>query len=72
MPAPSPLAIAMQAVNRLVKEEKYYQKELAQQTERVKKLEAAEAGKVDGDDGDENAEFVLKQEVCVRFEDPPP
>ncbi|RYP19229.1 hypothetical protein DL765_003430 [Monosporascus sp. GIB2] len=63
MPAPSPLAIATQAVNRLVKEEQYYQKELAQQTERVKKLEAEAANAKDGGGGDDdNAEFMLKQE----------
>ncbi|KAK7744776.1 tubulin folding cofactor A [Diatrype stigma] len=60
MPAPTPLTIATQAVNRLVKEEKYYQKELTQQTERVKKLEAQAADKSNDSDG--NAEFVLKQE----------
>ncbi|RYP74392.1 hypothetical protein DL771_003059 [Monosporascus sp. 5C6A] len=62
MPAPSPLTIATQAVNRLVKEEQYYQKELAQQTERVKKLEAEAANSKDGGGGDDNAEFILKQE----------
>ncbi|RYP34612.1 hypothetical protein DL767_004172 [Monosporascus sp. MG133] len=61
MPAPSPLTIATQAVNRLVKEEQYYQKELAQQTERVKKLEAEAANSKDGG-GDDNAEFMLRQE----------
>ncbi|KAH9902122.1 tubulin binding cofactor A [Xylariomycetidae sp. FL2044] len=60
MPAPSPLAIATSAVQRLVKEEKSYEKELAQQGERVSKLEAqikdgsAPAGS--------NAEYMLKQE----------
>ncbi|RYO87533.1 hypothetical protein DL764_008845 [Monosporascus ibericus] len=62
MPAPSPLTIATQAVNRLVKEEQYYQKELAQQTERVKKLEAEAADSKDGSGGDDNAEFMRKQE----------
>ena len=65
MPAPSPLTIATQAVNRLVKEEQYYQKELAQQTERVKKLEAEAANSNDGGGGDDNAEFMLKQERKV-------
>ncbi|KAI1075697.1 tubulin binding cofactor A [Whalleya microplaca] len=63
MPAPSPLTIATQSVQRLVKEEKYYQKELASQTERVKKLEeslSSAGGKVDG-----NAGFMLKQEQKV-------
>ncbi|OTA93642.1 hypothetical protein M434DRAFT_395460 [Hypoxylon sp. CO27-5] len=60
MPAPSPLTIATQSVQRLVKEEKYYRKELTQQSERVKKLEAEL--KSGGEAADGNAEFVLKQE----------
>ncbi|KAI1466906.1 tubulin binding cofactor A [Daldinia caldariorum] len=60
MPAPSPLTIATQSVQRLVKEEKYYRKELTQQTERVKKLEAEL--KAAGEDADGNSGFVLKQE----------
>jgi hypothetical protein len=63
MPAPSPLTIATQSVQRLVKEDSYYRKELAQQTERVKKLE--EDLKTKGESADENAEFMLKQEVCT-------
>ncbi|KAH7034812.1 tubulin binding cofactor A [Microdochium trichocladiopsis] len=59
MPAPSPLAIATQAVTRLVKEDKFYQKEVTAQTEKIKKLEAnlPEASKTD-----ENAEYMLRQE----------
>ncbi|KAL7629586.1 tubulin folding cofactor A [Parahypoxylon ruwenzoriense] len=57
MPAPSPLAIATQSVQRLVKEESYYRKELAQQSERVQKLEAELQASTDS-----NAGFVLKQE----------
>ncbi|KAI1335649.1 putative tubulin-specific chaperone Rbl2 [Xylariaceae sp. FL0016] len=62
MPTPSPLAIATQAVQRLVKEETYYQKELAQQSAKVAKLEAElkQAGSETSQDG--NAEFILKQE----------
>ncbi|KAI1183334.1 tubulin binding cofactor A [Nemania serpens] len=60
MPAPSPLAIATQSVQRLVKEESYYRKELAQQSERVKKLEAELQASPDSADG--NATFMLKQE----------
>lgn len=66
MPSPTPLTIATKAVNRLVKEEKYYQKEQAQQTERVKKLEAEAADKNNSSSGDGNAEFVLKQEVSIH------
>ena len=60
MPAPSPLKIATQAVSRLVQEEKYYQKELAAQTDRVAKLEADIR---EGRNTDGNAEFMVKQEV---------
>ncbi|KAI1495727.1 tubulin binding cofactor A [Biscogniauxia marginata] len=58
MPAPSPLAIATSAVQRLVKEDNLYRKELAQQTERVAKLET----ELKNGAGDGNAEFVIKQE----------
>lgn len=68
MPAPSPLTIATQSVQRLVKEEKYYRKELTQQSERVKKLEADL--KEAGEDADSNAGFVLKQEVCLNHPRP--
>ncbi|KAI0523717.1 tubulin binding cofactor A [Xylaria bambusicola] len=60
MPAPSPLVIATQSVQRLVKEDSYYRKELAQQTERVKKIEAELKASPDSADG--NAAFILKQE----------
>lgn len=63
MPTPSPLAIATQSVQRLVKEDSYYRKELTQQTERVKKLEAEMKASPDSADG--NAAFILKQEVRV-------
>lgn len=63
MPAPSPLTIATQSVQRLVKEEQYYRKELAQQSERVKKLETDL--KTGSSGADSNAEFVLKQEVTL-------
>lgn len=57
MPAPSPLVIATSALNRLVKEEISYHKELEQQSARIAKLEAGE------DADNENAEFILKQQV---------
>ncbi|KAI1383496.1 tubulin binding cofactor A [Hypoxylon trugodes] len=60
MPAPSPLTIATQSVQRLVKEEKSYRKELTQQSERVKKLETQI--KDAGEGADDNAAYVLKQE----------
>lgn len=56
MAPPSQLAIAISAVNRLVKEEASYYKELEQQQARIARLEQ--------DGGDENAEYTLKQEVC--------
>ncbi|OJJ50478.1 hypothetical protein ASPZODRAFT_126351 [Penicilliopsis zonata CBS 506.65] len=53
----SPLAIATSSVQRLVKEEASYHRELQQQTERVRRLETEQ-----GDDEDGNREFTLKQE----------
>jgi tubulin-specific chaperone A len=58
MPAPSKLAIATSSVQRLVKEEGSYRKEQIQQEERIEKLQ--------GDSSDENAEYLLKQEVLIR------
>jgi hypothetical protein len=55
MAPPSKLAVATGSVTRLVKEEASYHKELVQQEERIKKLEASE--------GDENKEYTLRQEV---------
>jgi len=57
MPAPSQLAIATSVLNRLVKEEKSYHKELEQQNVKIAKLEAGE------DADNENAEFILRQQV---------
>lgn len=53
----SQLEIFTSSVQRLVKEEASYHSEIKQQTERVKKLEAQ-------DEGDENREYLLNQEVC--------
>ena len=53
----SQLEIATASVQRLVKEEASYHRELQQQTERIKKLESQEG------DEDENREYTLKQEV---------
>jgi tubulin-specific chaperone A len=55
MAPPSKLAIATGVVLRLVKEEASYHKEISQQEERIKKAESSE--------GDENAEYTLRQEV---------
>lgn len=72
--APSQLQIATSVLQRLVKEEASYHKELEQQQARIAKLEAKAKAKQDGngageedDDDDGNAEFQLKQEVCVFF-----
>jgi len=55
MPPPSKLAVATSSLLRLIKEEASYHKEMAQQEARIKKLEAGSE--------DENAEYLLKQEV---------
>ena len=60
MAPPSQLAIATSSVQRLVKEEVSYHKELAQQEARLEKLLAST-------DEHENAEYQLKQEVRVEF-----
>ena len=56
MPAPSQLTIATSAVNRLVKEEASYHKELEQQQARISKLES--------NNGDE---YEIRQEVTSSF-----
>jgi len=56
MPPPSQLSIATSSVQRLVKEEASYHKELEKQQARLKNLET-------NPDEDENAEFQLRQEV---------
>jgi len=55
MAPPSKLTVAASSVLRLVKEEASYHKEMAQQEARIKKLEEGSA--------EENAEYLLKQEV---------
>jgi hypothetical protein len=64
MPTPSQLAIATSSVQRLVKEEASYHKELTQQQARVEKLLASRGE-------DENADFQLKQEVSPSSHVPP-
>jgi hypothetical protein len=58
MPAPSQLAIATSALNRLVKEKASYHKEFEHQQANISKLEAEQATSED-----ENAEYTLRQEV---------
>ena len=60
MPPPTPLAIATSSLQRLIKEESSYHKELKSQEARLDKL-------VSNPDGDENAEYQLKQEVFSPF-----
>ncbi|OIW34560.1 tubulin binding cofactor A [Coniochaeta ligniaria NRRL 30616] len=64
MPAPTPLDVATQSVQRLVKEEKSYHKELDTQNSRVAKIES----EISAGTGDENAEYVLKQEKAAAAE----
>jgi hypothetical protein len=59
MPAPSQLAIQTSVLQRLVKEEASYHKELEHQEVRIAKLEQG------GDD--ENAEYTLRQEASLQF-----
>jgi predicted ribosome quality control (RQC) complex YloA/Tae2 family protein len=58
MAPPSQLAIATSSVQRLVKEEASYHKELKNQEARLEKL-------INSKEQDENAEYQLKQEVCL-------
>lgn len=58
MPPPSQLAIATSSLNRLVKEEASYHKEMEQQQASIAKLEQG------SNDEDENADFTLRQQVC--------
>ncbi len=60
MAPPSRLAVATSSLQRLLKEESSYYKEVAQQEAHIKQLEQEPS------DGDENAEFQLKQEVLLQ------
>lgn len=60
MPPASPLAIATSSVQRLIKEEASYHRELEQQTKRLQKLESEGPGADEG-----NHAFLVKQEVCL-------
>ena len=63
MPPPSELARATKAVERLVKEESFYRAELVKQQDRVRQLAAEIENATDPSTLDDNAEYVLKQEV---------
>jgi tubulin-specific chaperone A len=58
MAPPSKLGVATSSLLRLVKEEASYHKEMEQQEGRIKKLQS--------NPDDENAEYILKQEVRIR------
>jgi tubulin-specific chaperone A len=60
MAPPTPLTIATASVQRLVKEEASYHRELQQQEQRIKRLEADQTPAGEGGDG--NQEYMLKQE----------
>jgi hypothetical protein len=61
--APSQLQIATGVLQRLVKEEASYHKELASQQARIDRLEKAQSeGNADAE-GDGNEEYQLRQEV---------
>lgn len=55
----SQLEITTASVQRLVKEEASYRRELEQQKERIQKLEAQDPS------ADENRDYLLNQEVCI-------
>ncbi len=63
MPSPSQLAIATSSVQRLIKEEASYYKELTKQEARLQQTERAQGH----GDADENADFTLRQEVCLSL-----
>ena len=60
MAPPSRLAVATSSLQRLLKEELSYHKEVAQQEAHIQRLEQEPS------DGDENSEFQLKQEVLLQ------
>lgn len=67
--APSQLQINISVLQRLVKEEASYHKEIEQQTTRISKLERfIEGGEPEPDGVSGNSEFMLKQEVSQSRE----
>jgi len=60
MPPPSPLKIATQAVERLLKEETFHRKDLVEQEGNIKKLQDQISSQ--SADLDQNAEFYLRQQ----------
>jgi len=64
MPPPTQLAIATSSVQRLIKEEASYHKELTKQEARLAQLQQ-QSQTNGGIDADENAGFQLKQEMAA-------
>jgi tubulin-specific chaperone A len=67
MPPPTPLTITTSSLQRLIKEEASYHRELQLQQQSIDRLESAARMPEEGDDDDEergNREFVIRQEVC--------
>lgn len=63
MPPPSQLVIATGSVNRLLKEEASYHKEVEEEEAKIKALKE----KIDsGANDDENASYMLKQQVSPK------
>lgn len=60
MPAPSRLQIATSSLERLLKEESSYHKELEQGKARVQRLESEKST-------DDNAEYMIRQEVLITI-----
>ncbi|CAF9926101.1 MAG: hypothetical protein ALECFALPRED_003361 [Alectoria fallacina] len=73
MAPPTPLSVATNSINRLLKEESSYRTELATQQRRVEKLQAGGGGESDDDDDDGvgNMEFRLRQEASGKTSDGP-
>ncbi|KAL8675075.1 MAG: hypothetical protein Q9168_000558 [Polycauliona sp. 1 TL-2023] len=59
MARPSPLAISISSIKRLLKEETTYRTELANQESRLQKLEGETDG---GEDDDGNRDWAIRQE----------
>lgn len=66
--APStPLSIGTASLQRLVKEEASYYREVEDQQKRIEKLEKEAASGKTADDEVDNSEYMLNQEVCLAF-----
>ncbi|CAD6576227.1 MAG: hypothetical protein ASARMPRED_007656 [Alectoria sarmentosa] len=68
MAPPTPLSVATNSINRLLKEESSYRTELATQQRRVDKLQA---GGGESDDEVGNMDFRLRQEASGKTSEGP-